>query len=193
MTVDRCDFQVPPARPGWYGVVSGDAAGNTLHQAAFWNGSDWAKYPVRAYARSIRLCRRNRAPMIGRSRTDRSYADYFMLSALKEHLEQVTIDRTGRSWTENISMKSTFHNVFSLGGFALAVTLLPRTVLAQGLPIREASHEPLVLWVIGTAVLGLVLAYGIIHTRNRSAREKQITEQGTRDLYAREERDRRRK
>ena len=53
MTVDRCDFQVPPAGPGWYGIIAGDAAGNVLHQAAFWNGSDWAKYPVRAYARSM--------------------------------------------------------------------------------------------------------------------------------------------
>jgi hypothetical protein len=75
--------------------------------------------------------------------------------------------------------------------FVLAVILLPHTVLAQGLPVREASHMPLVLWVIGTAVLGLALAYGIIHTRNRSSREKQITEQGTKDLYAQEERDRR--
>jgi hypothetical protein len=26
MMVDRCDFQVPPAAPGWYGIVCGDAA-----------------------------------------------------------------------------------------------------------------------------------------------------------------------
>jgi hypothetical protein len=32
MPVDRCDFQVPPARPGWYGIMSSDAAGNILHQ-----------------------------------------------------------------------------------------------------------------------------------------------------------------
>jgi hypothetical protein len=53
MMVDRCDFQVPPAGPGWYGIIAGDAAGNVLHQAAFWNGSEWVEYPVRAYARSI--------------------------------------------------------------------------------------------------------------------------------------------
>jgi len=88
-------------------------------------------------------------------------------------------------------MKSTFQNACSGAGFALAVTMLPRAVLAQGLPVREASPVPLTLWVIGTVVLGLVLAYGIIHTRNRSSREKQITEQGTKDLYAQEERDRR--
>jgi hypothetical protein len=39
MTVDRCDFQVPPAIPG---------------KAAFWNGADWAEYPRRAYARSMK-------------------------------------------------------------------------------------------------------------------------------------------
>lgn len=52
MTLDRCDFQIPPSVPGWYGIVAGDAAGNVLHQAAFWTGGDWAKYPVRAYVRS---------------------------------------------------------------------------------------------------------------------------------------------
>ena len=49
MTVDRCDFQVPPALPGWHGILS-----ETGSKAAFWNGDDWAEYPVRAYARSMR-------------------------------------------------------------------------------------------------------------------------------------------
>jgi hypothetical protein len=40
MTLDSCDFPAPPAGPDWYGIVAGDAAGNVLHQAAFWNGSD---------------------------------------------------------------------------------------------------------------------------------------------------------
>ena len=80
----------------------------------------------------------------------------------------------------------------SRAGLVLAGTmLLPHTALAQGLPVREASQVPLALWVIGTAVLGLALAYGIIHTRNRSWRDKQITEQRTKNLYAQEERDRR--
>jgi hypothetical protein len=49
MTVDRCDFQVPPAIPGWYGILS-----ETGIKAALWNGTDWAEYPVRAYARSMK-------------------------------------------------------------------------------------------------------------------------------------------
>ena len=49
MTVDRCDFQVPPAIPGWYGILS-----ETGIKAALWNGADWAEYPVRAYARSMK-------------------------------------------------------------------------------------------------------------------------------------------
>jgi hypothetical protein len=53
MSVDRRDFKVPPAGPGWYDVISGDACGNVLRQAGYWNGSDWAKYPVRAYARLV--------------------------------------------------------------------------------------------------------------------------------------------
>jgi hypothetical protein len=49
MTIDRCDFQVPPAMPGWYGILSEAKSG-----AARWDGSDWAEYPIRAYARSMR-------------------------------------------------------------------------------------------------------------------------------------------
>jgi hypothetical protein len=49
VTVDRCDFQVPPAVTGWYGILS-----ETEGQAAFWDGSDLAEYPVRAYARSMK-------------------------------------------------------------------------------------------------------------------------------------------
>jgi hypothetical protein len=39
MTIDRCDFQVPPAMPGWYGINS-----ETGSKAALWNGADWAEY-----------------------------------------------------------------------------------------------------------------------------------------------------
>ena len=27
MTIDRCDFQVPPAKPGWYGIISAAGGG----------------------------------------------------------------------------------------------------------------------------------------------------------------------
>jgi hypothetical protein len=53
MRVDRCDFHVPPAATGWYGIMSREANGDVWLQAAFWNGSDWAEYPVRAYSRSM--------------------------------------------------------------------------------------------------------------------------------------------
>jgi hypothetical protein len=49
MTVDRCDFQVPPASPGWYGVLT-----ETGSMVALWTGADWAEYPLRAYARSMK-------------------------------------------------------------------------------------------------------------------------------------------
>jgi hypothetical protein len=49
MTVDRCDFQVPPAAPGWYGILT-----ETGSRAALWNGADWAEYPRRSYARSMK-------------------------------------------------------------------------------------------------------------------------------------------
>jgi hypothetical protein len=49
MTIDRCDFQVPPPGPGWYGILTESGS-----KAAFWNGTDWADYPVRAYMRSMK-------------------------------------------------------------------------------------------------------------------------------------------
>jgi len=48
MTVDRCDFQVPPSVKGWYGILC-----EADSKAAFWNGTDWAQYPLRAYSRSM--------------------------------------------------------------------------------------------------------------------------------------------
>jgi NADH:ubiquinone oxidoreductase subunit B-like Fe-S oxidoreductase len=68
--------------------------------------------------------------------------------------------------------------VFSSGG-----------VFAQGLPVNMGSHVPVAIWFAGAAVLGVVLAYGIIRTRSRTAAEKRMTEQATKDLYAREDRD----
>jgi hypothetical protein len=35
--------------PGWYGILA-----ETESKAAFWNGTDWAEYPRRAYARSMK-------------------------------------------------------------------------------------------------------------------------------------------
>jgi hypothetical protein len=49
MTVDRCDFQVPPAVHGWYGILT-----ETGSKAALWDGADWAEYPRRAYTRSMK-------------------------------------------------------------------------------------------------------------------------------------------
>ena len=51
---------------------------------------------------------------------------------------------------------------------------------------------PLGLWVAGACVLGLVIAYAILRNRTRTRAEKQVTEQGTQNLYAKEERDRKR-
>jgi hypothetical protein len=72
---------------------------------------------------------------------------------------------------------------------ALLVSLSPRAD-AQGLPVYTGSSIPVAIWVIGTIVLGCVIAYGIVHTKNRSRVEKQRTEQGTKEVYRQEERDR---
>jgi hypothetical protein len=63
---------------------------------------------------------------------------------------------------------------------------------AQGLPVDTGSPIPVALWFIGAGVLGVVLAYGIVHNRTRSRAEKKRTEQATEVLYSDVERDRRR-
>ena len=69
------------------------------------------------------------------------------------------------------------------------LTLFPGELAAQGQPTETASHIPVALWFIGAAVLGLVLAYGIMRNRRRTRAEKQLTEQATKDLYAQENRN----
>ena len=69
--------------------------------------------------------------------------------------------------------------------------LLPHELAAQGLPVRTGSHVPVWLWFIGSGILGLAIAYGIIRTRNRTRAEKATTEQATKTLYAKEDHDNR--
>jgi hypothetical protein len=71
----------------------------------------------------------------------------------------------------------------------MLLTFFPGELAAQGQPVETASHLPVALWFIGAAVLGLVLAYGIMRNRRRTHAEKQMTEQATRDQYARENRN----
>ena len=43
---------------------------------------------------------------------------------------------------------------------------VPDDLAAQGLPVETGSHIPVAIWFIGAAVLGLVLAYGIMRNRD---------------------------
>ena len=72
----------------------------------------------------------------------------------------------------------------------LVLALFPDDLAAQGLPVETGSHLPVALWFIGAAVLGLVIAYGIMRNRTRTRAEKHITEQATKNNYAEENRDR---
>ena len=67
---------------------------------------------------------------------------------------------------------------------------VPDDLAAQGLPVETGSHIPVAIWFIGAAVLGLVLAYGIMRNRTRTRAEKHITDQATKNNYAEENRDR---
>jgi hypothetical protein len=72
----------------------------------------------------------------------------------------------------------------------LPLLLFPDKVGAQGLPVETGSSLPVWIWVAGTAVLGVVLAYGIMRNRGRNRAQRQVTEEATKNLYAEEERDR---
>ena len=72
----------------------------------------------------------------------------------------------------------------------LFLALFPDDLAAQGLPVETGSHIPVAIWFIGAAVLGLVLAYGIMRNRSRTRAEKHITDQATKNNYAEENRDR---
>lgn len=72
--------------------------------------------------------------------------------------------------------------------FALAFS--SSDLAAQGQPVDAGSRLAVALWFIGAGVLGLVLAYGIIRTRGRTRAQKQATDEATKALYAREDRDR---
>ena len=65
----------------------------------------------------------------------------------------------------------------------------PFRTLGRDVPF---ARTPVWLWVIGVGILGSVIAYGISRTRTRSPAEANLTEEATRDLYRREENDRKR-
>jgi hypothetical protein len=80
----------------------------------------------------------------------------------------------------------------AIGLNLIALVFFPADLAAQGQPVQNGPMLPLALWWGGACVLGLVIAYGILRNRTRTRAEKQLTEQGTKDLYAKEERDRKR-
>ena len=85
-----------------------------------------------------------------------------------------------------------------LSGSAASILLslfflfLPEGGAAQGLPVETGSHLPVALMLVGVAVLGVVIAYGILRTGSRTSAEKRMTDQATKELYTREDHDARR-
>ena|ERR1700712_4787232 len=80
--------------------------------------------------------------------------------------------------------------MLAAGLSAICVVLFPADLAAQGLPVQNGSMLPVAIWWVGSCILGLVIAYGILRNRRRTNAEKRLTEQSTKDLYAAEERDR---
>jgi hypothetical protein len=73
---------------------------------------------------------------------------------------------------------------------AIGLLLAPFELAAQGLPVRTGSPIPIWIWFAGSGILGVMLAYGIIRNRGRSRSDLSVTEHATKELYAKEERDR---
>jgi hypothetical protein len=78
--------------------------------------------------------------------------------------------------------------VYAAGLAVFVLVSSAQSLLAQGLPVDTGSHVPVAIWFVGAGVLGLVMVYGILRTRNRTRAEKQATERATRQLYAEEDR-----
>jgi hypothetical protein len=86
------------------------------------------------------------------------------------------------------------------GALVIVVPLLIALVVAWIIydPFHMLDHDVAVsnstiwLWVIRVGILGSVIVYGILRTRQRTAAEANLTQEATHDLYRREEDDRRR-
>jgi hypothetical protein len=48
--IDRVDFQIPPAAPGWYGVICGTGDGEAWTTTG--TGKQWSEHPTLAWLRS---------------------------------------------------------------------------------------------------------------------------------------------
>jgi hypothetical protein len=86
------------------------------------------------------------------------------------------------------SRKLSERNIIKLAGLLTLVVLLSPGDLAAQQTAEPKSMIPIALWWIGSLVLGLGLAYGIWRNRSRTRADKQRTEQGTNELYKKEQR-----
>lgn len=72
-------------------------------------------------------------------------------------------------------------NVLSLPGSS-------QYAAAQGQPVSLGSQIPVAVWAVATCILGLAIAYGIVHNRNRTRAERRTTDAATKANYIAEER-----
>jgi hypothetical protein len=75
---------------------------------------------------------------------------------------------------------------------ALAITgasaaLSSNPAFGQGQPVDTGSHLPVALWFVGAWLLGLAIMYGMMRNRKRSQRERERTDQATKELYRAED------
>jgi hypothetical protein len=75
---------------------------------------------------------------------------------------------------------------------AVCIVYDPFHLISDSPETGGVGHPPIWLWVLGVIILGCVMSYGILQNRRRPRAEADITQAATKDLYRREESDRKR-
>jgi hypothetical protein len=73
----------------------------------------------------------------------------------------------------------------AIAGASAALSSSP--AFGQGQPVDTGSHLPVALWFIGAWILGLAIVYGIMRNRKRTRRERERTDEATKELYRAED------
>jgi hypothetical protein len=84
-----------------------------------------------------------------------------------------------------LSLSKCLALALAIAGASAALSSNP--AFGQGQPVDTGSHLPVALWFAGAWVLGLAIVYGIMRNRKRSQRERERTDQATKELYRAED------
>jgi hypothetical protein len=76
-----------------------------------------------------------------------------------------------------------------MGWLGCGTYLIPsKARVGKNLGCADMMELPLWLWFAGAALLGILLAYGILRNRTRTPQERAVTNEATKELYRQEDR-----